>query len=81
MVKTTVNEKCFHCNGTGESETEVPLFVLLTLVSMMTDSRNRKIEAIKYMRTHTQTSLKTAKDYVEQVITPFVDDVENNMRV
>ena len=78
MVKTTVNEKCFHCNGTGESETEVPLFVLLTLVSMMTDSRNRKIEAIKYMRTHTQAGLKAAKDYVEQVIMPFVDDVEKS---
>ena len=77
-MKTTFNEKCYHCDGTGESETEVPLFVLLTLVSMMTDSRNRKIEAIKYMRAHTQTHLKAAKDYVEQVIIPFVDDVEKS---
>ncbi len=77
-MKTTVNEKCFHCNGTGESEIEVPLFVIVTLVSMMTDSRNRKIEAIKYMRTHTQVGLKAAKDYVELVIMPFVDDVEKS---
>jgi ribosomal protein L7/L12 len=72
-----IRRPCNECNGTGVEKEPINNLTVVKLAIMMTDSGQRKIEAIKYLRNHHTVGLKEAKDYIEQVIMPLVEYVED----
>lgn len=77
-ISSSISGECFHCDGTGKIENEIPKWVMYAILVMLTDSRHRKVEAISFLRKQVPAaSLHLAKRLVENDIVPFIEAIEN----
>ena len=77
-IPSSISGECFHCDGTGKIENEIPKWVMYAMLVMLTDSRHRKVEAIAFLRNQVPAArLPIAKRFIEGEIIPFIEGIEN----
>ena len=77
-IPSSISGECFHCDGTGKIENEIPRWVMNAILVMLTDSRHRKVEAISLLRKQVPAaSIHLSKRLVENDIIPFIESIEN----
>ena len=78
-IPSSISGECFHCDGTGKIENEIPKWVMYAILVMLTDSRHRKVEAISFLRNQVPAArLPIAKRFIEGEIIPFIEAIEKS---